>query len=544
MKTGLVKPLSALLRRRHLRRLLALRRAWQQVIDGPDPDSVSRLASEISLHRLPVPGWLLRLSGLPRELDDGIEIALRQAFLTQLYPQLLPGLLVLVTNKPAALPLPAAWRRHLTARGLPLQTHISSLRCGAMAATGLARGMRQVLRTLISASRGQLWPAPSAPYDVAVQLPSSFLQSTSHNPDTVFIDWLQRNAPPGGLWLHSDNQAADTDRKIAVSPLPDFPDLRARAAFGLSAFRLTIGALIGLLVARPEAALLLPETVLLAHARAVGAGRLARNYVFENSRWFLRPLFTRWAAVSAGSQAVLAFYSTNTDECLRLAPTDRLPCYIPGYQSMDWDRYLVWDDHQADLLSAWGHDRSRATIVGPVPLTDSGADLPPILGQSLAVFDVAPFSPARLAAMGLVPEYYRDAIAADFLDDLRERSLTAGVTLVLKQKRERKRIGPPLYEAAVRRMLNAPHVIVLDPQISARRVVAACSATVSMPFSSPSLIAARDGKPTIFYDPTGHLIASPRQTHDLPLVHGADALGQWLQKIASADTAAPPGGNE
>lgn len=544
MKPGLLNPISALLRRRHLRRLLALRRAWQEVIDGPDPDAASRVASELSLRRVPVPRWLLLLSGLPRELDGAVEIALRQAFLTQLYSHLLPGLLLLVTDRAVALPIPAAWHAPLKAHGFPLRNRGSAWLCGGMAVTGLARGVRQIMRTLISASRGRLWAAPGGPYDVAVELPPSFLRGTVHNADYNFSDWLQRRAPKGGLWLHSNRRVPEKGREIAESPLPDFPDLSARAAFGLSALRLTVGAMVGLLFARPEGAIILPETVMLAHARAVGADRLARNYYFENSRWFSRPLFTRWAAGAAGSRAVLAFYSTNTDECLRLAPSDRMPCFTPGYQSMDWDRYLVWDDHQADLISAWGHERLRACVVGPVPLTDSAADLPHIPQRSVAVFDVAPLRPAGLAAIGLVSEYYRDSIAAAFLDDLREQSRHAGITLVLKQKRERKSSAPPLYEAALRRMQNAPHVIIVDPQISAARVVAACAATVSMPFSSPSLIAAREGKPAIFYDPTGRLIASSRQAHGLNLIQGTDALGHWLQGTVSAGMAAPSGENE
>lgn len=506
-------------------------------MDGPDPDAASRLAAELSLVRLPLPIWLFRLSGLPPRLDTGLETALRQTLLTQLYPQIMPGLMLLATGRAAALPIPAGWRAPLVARGLPLRHRASAVACGTMAVTGLARGIRQIFRTLFSASTGRLRKAPDAPYDVAAQLPANFLRPRPRNADTMFVDWLLRDAPAGGFWLHSDTPAAaGPGRDLVASPLPDFPGLRARAAFGLAAARLSLGAMIGLLLGRPEPALLLPETVLVAHARAVGASRLARRYVFENSRWFLRPLFTRWAAAEAGSQAVLAFYSSNTDECLRLRPSPRPASFIPGYQSMDWDRYRVWDDAQADLLAAWGHDRDRAEVMGPIPLTDSETPLPAIPGPSLAVFDVAPFSPARLAVMGLVPEYYRDAIAAQFLEDLREEAQSAGITLVLKQKRERKQMGPPRYESAVRRMIDAPHAIVLDPQISATRVTAACTATISMPFSSPSLIAARDGRPAAFYDPTSRLIASPRQTHGLPMIYGRAALRQWLDGIAKTAT--------
>lgn len=522
------------MRRRHLRRSMALRRAWQEVIEGPDPDSASRLAAEISLIRLRIPRWLFRLSGVPASLDEGVETTLRQTLLTLLYPEILPGLLLLVSNRPAALPIPCGWRKTLRSRDLPLRSLPSSLAYGFIAVTGLARGIKQIFQTIHLASIGRLPKAPDAPYDVAVQLPASFLRPLPQNADTVFVDWLLRSAPEGGLWLHSGTRApADAGRELVASPLPDFPNLRAIAAFVLLAARATLGAVIGLLVARPEPALLLQETVLLAHAQTVGTKRLARHYIFENSRWFLRPLFTRWAAAEADSKAFLAFYSTNTDECLRLNPSIRAPSFIPGYQSMDWDRYSVWDEYQADLLVAWGHDRGAAEVMGPIPLTDCISPVPTIEGPSLAVFDVAPFGPARLAAMGLVPEYYQDAIAAQFLDDLREEAHVAGVVLILKQKRALKRMGPPLYEAAVQRIVDADQTVVLDPQISAFRVTAACTATISMPFSSPSLIAVGAGKLAAFYDPTSRLIASKRQTHGLPMISGRIALRQWLEQVSS-----------
>lgn len=536
-------PIRRAMRARKLRRLLALRRAWQEIVDGPDPDAVSRLASDLSLVPLPLPRWQSRLSGLPADLDAAVETSLRQSVLVSLYPVIQPALLLLVSGRAADLPIPAAWRGELARRGLPLRNGLSSLRFGASAMLGLARGMRQVLRTLVAASGGSLRAAPATPYDVAVQLPAGFLRPMPADPRTVFVDWLAERSATRPLWLHTEApRTAVPGRDVVISPLPDFPDIRSRIAFGLASARLCLGAGIALLTGRPELAVLLGETIQLAHARAVGPRHLARTYVFENSRWFLRPLFTRWAAREAGSQAVLAFYSTNMDECIRLSP--RPTCFVPGYQGMDWDRYLVWDDHQADLVAAWGHGRDRADIVGPIPLTDCDAALPAIPPDSMAIFDVAPFAPARLASLGLVPEYYRDTIAARFLDDIREAALRLGVTLVLKQKRERADRGPPLYEAAISRMLAAGHVIVLDPRISATRVIAACRATVSMPFSSPSLISAAQGKPAAFYDPTERLVASQRQAHGLPVIRGRDALDGWMRSALRGVTDDKSGGNE
>lgn len=517
------------LRRRHLRRALALRRAWQQVMDGPDPDIASRLASELSLVRPPVPKGLLRLSGLEDGLHAAVETTLVQILLVGLYDRVQPGLLLLVTGGRTNLPIPPAWREHLKKRSIRIDDAACARAFALQGLLGLARGAKQVLRSLRQTTDGFDENDHGEPYDVAVQLPTGFLRAGPSDPSTSFVAWLQQTAPTGRIWLHSDTRGpALAGRRIVGSPLPRLPGPGAKLVFSLRSLRLMLAAAAGILLGRPELACILPETVMLAHARCLPPQNLARTYLFENSRWFLRPLFSRWAHLAAGSNAVLAFYSSNNDECLRLGPTSRDPSFSPGYQSMDWDGYLVWDDHHAALVKAWGHGDAEIGIVGPIPLTDSDTALPPIPDRSLAVFDIAPFSPARLATMGLVPQYYREAIAARFLDDLREQAAAQGFTLVFKQKRERKRIGTPRYDAAVRRLLDAPHAIVLDPQISATRVTAACAASISMPFSSPSIIAAHQGRPSAFYDPTGRLIASRRQAHGLPVLAGPEALRTWL----------------
>lgn len=520
------------LRRRRLRRVFALRRAWQQVMDSPDPDVASRLASELSLVRPPISKGMLRLSGLGQDLHAAVETTLVQVLLVGLYDRLMPGLLLNLTGGRANLPIPRAWREHLKRRSIRVNDAACARAFALAGLLGLARGARQVLRSLRQATDGFGENERGQPYDVAVQLPGAFLRSETSDPSTSFVAWLQHKASTGRIWLQSDTRDLSTEgRRIVGSPLPTLPGPITKLVFAIRSLRLMLAAGAGILVGRSELACILPETVMLAHARCLAPQDLARTYVFENSRWFLRPLFTRWANHAAGSKAILAFYSSNNDECLRLGPASRDPSFIPGYESMDWDGYLVWDEHHAALVKAWGHAGAEIGIVGPIPLTDSDAALPHIPARSLAVFDIAPFSPARLAAMGLVPQYYRDEIAARFLDDLCEQAAAQSFTLVLKQKRERKRIGTPRYDAAVRRLLDTPNVVVLDPQISASRVTAVCQASVSMPFSSPSIIAAHQGRPSAFYDPTGRLIASRRQAHDLPVLAGPESLRTWLASL-------------
>lgn len=518
------------LRKRRLRRLLRLRRAWSQVAAGPDPDRVSRLADRLSLTAVPWPVGVGRLIGLPEGLDGAAERAVRQNLLLGLYTELMPGIMSTLSGRPEAIGVPASWRRSLADDGLVIPPFRSRLRYARTAAVGWLRGVRLMLRTLGAAVRGDLEPAPPVPYDVALEFPATLVPVPTATADVALLPWLAAQGNTGPFWVHTatDRPLAEGLRKV-VSPLPAFPGPIALARFAVTMTWTCMVTAAAAAAGRPEPALILPELVRLTHARCVGSSRLARSYLAENSRWFLRPLFTEWAREAAGSEAVLAFYSTNNDECLRLSPTIE-PSFVPGYRSMSWDRYLVWDEHHADLVGAWGHAPAKARTVGVVPMLDSLAPLPDFPLRSVAVFDVAPFLPAMLAQMGLVPSFYTGKIAADFLLDIRDACAELDATMIVKQKRSRRKSGPPIYEAALGALLADPVVQTLDPSVGAARVAQKTLITLSMPFSSPSVIASQLGRPSAYYDPTGLLVHGRRQRHDLPVLAGPAVLLSWLEE--------------
>jgi polysaccharide biosynthesis PFTS motif protein len=198
---------------------------------------------------------------------------------------------------------------------------------------------------------------------------------------------------------------------------------------------------------------------------------------------------------------------------------------------MSWTRYLVWDDYQAAAIVAFGQDRGRVQIVGAVPLTDTGAALPPLPPRVVGVFDVAPFKPARLAAMGLIPAFYTGAIAVAFLEDLHNALAARGYTMVLKQKRNIGNHADACYRRFLDRAAGDGTVLLIDPGVAAARLIRVCDAVVCMPFTSPALLAQGLGRPVAYYDPTASLPALSRQAHGLPMLAGPPALAEWLDTV-------------
>lgn len=512
------------------RRALRLRRAWQDIKDSSDPDQVTRLAAQMLKQPIGMPAGFAYLAGIPKTLFPATERCAQQVLAERLYADLQPGLMLALSGQKVGMPVPKPWRIWLREQDLIIRAPHSAWGYFKLTCWSWFRGIRYFLMTCRAAYSDKLPHAPSGRYDVFLKVPSAMLPKDGVGPDTNIVTWLATREPDVPLWLQAQDALGDNAGWITLpTPLPAFPSRSSYFYFVALSFRAIGVSLCAGLLGHTSLALILTDMVQLAHARSVGAQNLARRYVAENSRWFYRPLFTEWARQNTHCEAALLFYATNMDSCLQLNPSSTQPCFLPGYETMSWDKYLVWDWAQRDLVVAWGKDPAQVTIVGAVPLGDLPMPLPSLPERSIAVFDISPHKPAFLAQSGLISTYYVDAIAARFLMDLLTVAKANDAHLVLKQKRASNVNPTPLYRAALETLLADPDVHVLDSGYSAIRVAAACAITISMPFSSPSLIAYMQSRPSAFYDSTGRLIATDRQRHGLDLLMGFTELSSWVR---------------
>ena len=52
-----------------------------------------------------------------------------------------------------------------------------------------------------------------------------------------------------------------------------------------------------------------------------------------------------------------------------------------------------------------------------------------------------------------------------------------------------------------------------------------------MPFTSTALIAKHEGRPSVYYDPSGIVQAGDRAAHGIPILVGIDELQEWVKGI-------------
>jgi polysaccharide biosynthesis PFTS motif protein len=118
-----------------------------------------------------------------------------------------------------------------------------------------------------------------------------------------------------------------------------------------------------------------------------------------------------------------------------------------------------------------------------------------------------------------------------FLEDASQSLALAGLIMLYKRKRPLIRLAGTAYRRKVEQISAQPHVVLVDPRMSARRVVERAAAVISIPYTSTALIGAELGKPSVFYDPTGTLPDDPSLSHGLPLIRSRAELARWLRSL-------------
>ena len=275
-------------------------------------------------------------------------------------------------------------------------------------------------------------------------------------------------------------------------------------------------------------ALLLNQAALAAQVRMQNPEKLAKDYLFHNSGWIYRPLWT-YEAERRGARITFYFYSTNCEAFKRAEGYPPLPY---GWQAMNWPHYLVWDKYQADFVRRAVGDKASISVVGQIWFSRSTMEISAFDRNGVAVFDVTPHRSSRYQTLGLDFEFYVPETCISFLNDIQQVTEDAGYKMLWKRKRNIGSIAHPQYRFFAECLSESENVIIVDPDISANRVIEASTLVISMPFTSTALIARELGKPSCYYDSTGLVQKDDRAAHGIEIISGPEELKRWLKGVS------------
>lgn len=428
--------------------------------------------------------------------------------------------------------LPPKWRTIISDHGFAVANITSGFKWQLSILSHFAKGVASILATFVNSIRyNQNQPRSPYVYFDSLgngNLPQSRNSTENHDIITWYAQWPNRVS---GLvtYCHSVRNAShafpeNMPLKFITNPCPLLKGSKTYLKFIFWSFAACLRCSYELVRGNWIHPLLLREYAFLAQVRFSAQGLLASEYLFHNSNWIYRPLWT-YGAESRGARITFYFYSTNCEDFKR---QDKYPPIGYGWQAMTWPQYLVWDDYQADFVYRAAGSAVSVRTVGPIPFHSGSAQIPEDLTGVLAIFDIQPVRDAYYKSLGIPFEYYTPGIANQFLTDICALTEEYGIETVLKRKRIIGKLAHPKYRVLIRNLEAKSYFRTVDPNLSPQKLIEKSKAVISVPFTSAAIIAKQMGKLSAYYDPTGIIQTDDRAAHGITVISGRFELEKWL----------------
>ena len=469
------------------------------------------------------------------------EVVLRQYLLVRIGGLKLNQALLLSLGKSSAkviYPLPREWRLTISLHGFKVANIRSSLLWQLYILAAWLYGVFQIVQIIFSGLIALIHkPIKQKKYVYfsnlcAGNLPQGVYGQKSYDIVSWYLKWkgkaknikvIRHNVP--NISIRID----EVDLIFQSRILPSLAGWKSVSNYVLWGVNASLIALLDCFRGRWWHAFLLNQAAQSKQVQCLQKKLLADEYLFHNSVWIYRPLWT-YDAEKIGSKITFYFYSTN---CESFKAHDGYQPIPYGWKAMNWSRYLVWDKYQAEFIRRSVHGKANIANVGPIWFTDTNKKLPFYDGIKIAVFDITPQRNSLYCALGLPKEFYTPNIVNKFLEDI--VFLAKGNYLILwKRKRNIGALAHPLYRSLAHRLAKLCDVVLVDSEISAVKVIERSDIVISIPFTSTALIARSLGKPSAYYDPTGIIIKNDVAGHGIPVLSNYKELFDWVSEVCNA----------
>ena len=249
-----------------------------------------------------------------------------------------------------------------------------------------------------------------------------------------------------------------------------------------------------------------------------------------------KPLWTYYAEEKK-MKSYFFFYSTNESGY----PTSTsVPIDESSRAQLKWKNYLVWDDHQGNVILKNVSNSPIIHVLGPMLINVQSNEKKYFLEDKkyISIFDITP----RRKIKEYLGGYYSTIhlkIMNQFLLDISDLSEKYNIQILHKPKRDLNKLhrGKNLqienksYTSFLNKINKRRYFESVPADIDLKYLVNNSLATISFPYTSVALISKELKKEAIFYDPSLELVENKNFSHDLKLISGKQELDVWFSKI-------------
>lgn len=450
------------------------------------------------------------------------------------------------SNKPITMAMPASWRIYLASNKWSVNNFISAINWQVVVTLRFFHGLIEIGRLCATQILRSAPALPSGRYVYMHGLTRSNLPPNSES--TINFDicncysqWPVNITPVQAIMhdVKGEPTRMIPDFLVSYAPPPYKFPMKWWALHGYLIWSVAAALWAGfnLLLGRWHWGLMLGEAARARVVRQIPSNILAAEYLFHASRTIYRPMWT-YEAEDKGSQLGIYFYSTTAQPSLSRGSVSQRYEWGPN----TWPKYIVWDSYQEARIRRDLGDSVTVIKVGPIYFSDSEGLLPALPSPSVAVFDLQPHRVSSHVGFSTLA----DCLAAHpdffhrFLLDVTEVLLASGAKIGLKTKRVISSRGDRSYGHILKALSENSDVCQFDPAISSIKLVMACDASISAPFTSTALYAQELGRPSIYYDPYGWVQRDDEAAHGIPVVFGKEELSEWVNEVVASRVGLTP----
>ena len=298
--------------------------------------------------------------------------------------------------------------------------------------------------------------------------------------------------------------------------------------FLLVSFFLSFSSFVLLLTGRWSAAFLLSEIFKAMAFLDTNKSKNSKRFLFHYSETFYRPIWTYFSNLK-NAETILYFYSTYD------APTDYINKNIDRsyeFANISWNKILVWDEHQKNILSPFVDKNCELIVVGPIWFRDKSFVFKKN-SFKLLIFDMEVQRSSLHFGWGEISEYnnHNKKLSYLFLNDIYNLFKNNDIEIILKRKRQ---IGDKVqtsYKNLILKLKKDSKFTVIDEDVSPQYLMENVNVVITTPFTSANLYYSKNNLQNIYYDPIGYVNTNDPATRHIPLISGVNELEKWKKKI-------------
>ena len=319
-----------------------------------------------------------------------------------------------------------------------------------------------------------------------------------------------------------------TDVLASTKNLPSLNSLKSRLYFFVHSFFIGIIASVYLCVGRWTLSLMFFELVHYLQYKYLPNEFKPKQVYFNNSGWFHRPLWT-YLLEDDGGQVCCYFYSLNTFQFYAKGKGKAIQW---GWELMNWPNYIVWNNNQKKMIEKLAVSPASYRIANKIWFEDKKTDLPSVEKLRVIIFDVPPVRPSLYRKLGAPVEFYTREKMLSFVENICVVCKELEIKPCIKPKREySSRVYDKGYSSKILKLARSDMIEIINPDISAVRLIEKTRFVIAAPFSSPAVLAKNAGKEVVYFDPTNTVLIDEETDFGIELINSPQELRNKLESV-------------